>query len=1489
MKTWRSMTAWMLTVCLLVGMIGGFSIQGATPLTLVVAEKNSDTTVKLYFSSSATIAANTGAYLYLADSATSPTALTHDGAALVWNGTLSATNWTMTGSVDVNGQQVDTIAEIEALVAADGAYAGKSVVFALYETDGTKGDGLVNSVKAGTVALTATTVASANAYDGVLITLSEPFTIKNVYQYNDTHMMVEFSEAFTKASGYEAWVRIVDGNYRLQQLNGNNLQGKVVWSGTNAAYYGKQNTEYAYRMYGTLCNANSAGYLKNKTYSEIKKIVDDHNAVNGNAKWYLKFYLTETTSDSTNVRDDGLINKFKTLKGNRSLVANVRTISGQFWDSCFVDITPVTEKVRVTEAQITSPHTLRVTFSEPIATDRFVSESMAKPYYGVRIVNANNALQKYNNTNMQWAGALTPTQDPCVYTFTITASQLGISDFNSIADLAKLQNLQMKLCIEQNSGGFGDVVGVVDNITSADGVRKLEVSAPSTNGNYTQITGVPQDPQPLKMVSAVAINDSQIVATFNQPAQVTGSPLMFVRMVKEGDNVVSRGSTVLQWGGVFEWYNEEHTQVLWTMAGKTLNISNLSDLLTYTGLEAEKEAGYELKFSIVEQTTGLACRSIENLMVDNYWAQDGYELLTGTSTSKTGNNGAYIPITLADNYDTAPLAITSVKQINESQLEVTFSAPVSINNKALFFICMVDANDNVVESPKMRWGCNWAYKDEVQSTVVVTMNRSDNNDLGLRNLSELLSYKKMDNYTQYGYKLSIVESRAGEVHELGNGIVADVITKGGTKALDATKVAANSNDRVYHPIEWMEYDASPVTMKRAELINDTQIAISFSEPIAITGIPYSFVRLVDANNNVVTLNGNPVQFGGALKFDTQDRSKLIYTLSGAGNTIKLNSLVDILAFKGDLESLKGGGYSWKVCIAERAADGLPVMTNNLIENVSSASRNKKMDATVSKTGAAEAAYVLLEWREMPETKLNVKSVVAISDRTAIITFDAPVVITGSPWMAMGLVDEKNNLIFKTPEGKPSIVQKGNSSMQWGGSWKWYNEEHTQIIWTMDRKNHTGVLNLTDVFNYRGLDEFKDYKIKFRIEESGAGIAGNDLHISNITLAEDDRIHLEANAALATDRMWTDVTIDYNLTHIVSTSRIVNDTQIMITFSEPVEITGTPFIALRFVKDGKLMWDGKPDVSFAMQFSGTWEWASTAHNKILWTMNGGNRYGANNLYEVYNYANGLVRFEGAEIAMCVEEAAPAGIGATGILENISSLDGTRHLVSTEPTGNDKIFMTPAGSLPKEELKVEKVVAIDDMTLEITYSGPIVFATGDAEPSMAIRYMTESGDTHVVTDGKSAIFRGNWKWKEGTDNVMVWTLDTTKSRGAESLNDIFQFRGNFKFNKGALILFCITDPETEDNVPFTNRVLGVTNPEGTAHLKATKISEFGTSISEIEIQYQLPALEGETATDDTPQVVRRPDYTVIFWISGGITAVGLVAMIVLLATKKKENKA
>ena len=200
MKIWKKSIAWMMTLCLMIGMMGGFLMQAATPLTLDVAEKNGDKNVKLFFSATAAIASNTAGYVYIAENISSNTPIVHGDVALSWGGAISGTTWTMNESVEVDNTDVDTFAEIEALVSETGLYAGKAVRFALYETSGTKGDALVGSVTAGAVALKATTETSSSAYDGVTIALSEPFTLKHVYQYNDTHMMMEFSEASAAAS-----------------------------------------------------------------------------------------------------------------------------------------------------------------------------------------------------------------------------------------------------------------------------------------------------------------------------------------------------------------------------------------------------------------------------------------------------------------------------------------------------------------------------------------------------------------------------------------------------------------------------------------------------------------------------------------------------------------------------------------------------------------------------------------------------------------------------------------------------------------------------------------------------------------------------------------------------------------------------------------------------------------------------------------------------------------------------------------------------------------------------------------------------------------------------------------------------------------------------------------------------------------------------------------------------------------------------------------
>ena len=102
-----------------------------------------------------------------------------------------------------------------------------------------------------------------------------------------------------------------------------------------------------------------------------------------------------------------------------------------------------------------------------------------------------------------------------------------------------------------------------------------------------------------------------------------------------------------------------------------------------------------------------------------------------------------------------------------------------------------------------------------------------------------------------------------------------------------------------------------------------------------------------------------------------------------------------------------------------------------------------------------------------------------------------------------------------------------------------------------------------------------------------------------------------------------------------------------------------------------------------------------------------------------------------------------------------------------------------------------------------------------------------------------------------------------------------------------MFCIMDPESKDNVSFSNRVNGVTNPEGTVHLMATKISQYGISVNPIDIQYDLPETES-AVTEPIPEADIRPDYGWMLMIGGGVVVASLVVMIVLVAGKKKNEE-
>ena len=103
-----------------------------------------------------------------------------------------------------------------------------------------------------------------------------------------------------------------------------------------------------------------------------------------------------------------------------------------------------------------------------------------------------------------------------------------------------------------------------------------------------------------------------------------------------------------------------------------------------------------------------------------------------------------------------------------------------------------------------------------------------------------------------------------------------------------------------------------LTLDRAVLINEKQIILEFSEPIAINledtnyG-PFIAVRVVNSSGGLVNVTdkksvyyGDKLQWTGTYQYVDSKHDRLVWTMNNTVNTVGLSKLSDILAFKGEL-------------------------------------------------------------------------------------------------------------------------------------------------------------------------------------------------------------------------------------------------------------------------------------------------------------------------------------------------------------------------------------------------------------------------------------------------------------------------------------------------------------------------------------------------------------------------------------------------------------
>lgn len=156
--------------------------------------------------------------------------------------------------------------------------------------------------------------------------------------------------------------------------------------------------------------------------------------------------------------------------------------------------------------------------------------------------------------------------------------------------------------------------------------------------------------------------------------------------------------------------------------------------------------------------------------------------------------------------------------------------------------------------------------------------------------------------------------------------------------------------------------AEPVlTMDRAVMVNDSQIIMEFSEPVAINLLgsnsgPFAAVRLVDNKNFIQTSRDSQAQYLqwlGTLEYVDEKKDRLIFTIGFS--RLGADTVSEIYNREGELAEYRD--LYCCMCLEEKAFDSSVPSYNGLIENVTSLDGERMLCAN---TVSADGIYVRLE-------------------------------------------------------------------------------------------------------------------------------------------------------------------------------------------------------------------------------------------------------------------------------------------------------------------------------------------------------------------------------------------------------------------------------------------------------------------------------------------------------------------------------------------------
>ena len=1398
-------------------------------------------------------------------------------------------------------------------------------------------------------------------------------SVKSVYIYKERSLIVTFDREMVITPNLYSAIRLVDENNTLYWAN-TTAGGATVYSATRegeatsplqwqvgASRLENGATVSRYAEYGQSARQFVGAF--NLDYSKIlavKEEAEAYFAAQGTPKTLsLKLCFEELNADEAYGKlgsGNGVVDSIYSADGELCLPAYRSTANAAY--ASLLEA----QEITLAGAHALSASAVEVLFSAPVRTDVYSASKQA----AFRL-----ELYRADGTRYSLATGHEPVFDGVLSAVEASGSteegytrwQLG-DLYQAAYGNKRINLLDLLAALSADSGMFagcslrltvtespdvGDVVGWIDNITSADGHNLLKAN----NGRTKADTAVSGDGSKAVTVETVeAIAENKLRVTFSEEVRATAALTGLIRLTdsegylfgyENGAYVqkVKDGNNWIQWAGKLvpaegESGREWIVSLNWLSAGANDLVGTWSVSRIYEKWETEwKAQGKFLRFTLEDSTllgNGLI-DTVESVATGRKLVATGF--LGATADQAGWNDFSQTDLCSGPFFEAESPKVTFVRQYGKNQVLVGFSQPVAFYNREVRepFIGIRLVGDENLALAYINYGTNevcytpyatdaasnplyWntlteqATTDELQRDAngeiqldehgnpVKNSRRINVAIQWLSTASELLNDGK-ELLVTFPENLDIAalvsEESLKDYMKTGNSImlcIEETDTRDGTftsrdhlihnlvsatgRQLKANK-PGGGNNAVVLPIEPLDAGA-PVTVEEVRITGESELTFRFSEAVDLTPERITAsLRFVEKRTGyrLNTVEDGALQWNGIVSYLNDSKTELKWTLNAsnpANRRLALGSLweiYDLVTTKDSIKNLDGE----LVLSLQETENSLP----GFVETFRAAS-GKIIAADPYIPGGYDALYSPVDLSSAIRGSLSLVSAEVLSDNKIRITFSDPVTITGKPWISLRLFNARNSLIFR--EGK---------AMQWPFGIKSISQDGTQILMDLYGNRTTGLYNLAEILETDWTEEFGEgAHLRFYIEELGDSVTFYNGHVDNIALQSDPRIHLDATDVNQLDGAGVALTQDYTYNPIRTTVTAINETQLRIRFSQSVEVEGEVYMGICYVDENyNLLHHLYTSGRGALQWEGSWKWEDESHTSMIWTKTA-NLLDCKTIGDIVSKKGKLAElYPNAQVLLRIEEKTNKTFAAnswTKLVDNVVTRDGRAHLQATKAGESDRFFapIGNVGAMSGEEVKLLSVKALDNSTLELTFSEAVSIKEGDQAPTMAIRYLTAAGNPEFGTDGRAISFTGSWSYKDENKNVILWRLDKDKAakRGASSLDDIFTFANDLQWNKGARVAFVILDSSDHAFSGSSMRINGVTDLSGTRNLVANHGGDISEVQLNIEIGYELPA-------EEVVETVTTTNYLPYLLIGVGLLVICGGAAVLIASRRRKKH--